>query len=111
MERRDLLITGYAKLPQGITATELYAIMAVGLVLDRNTGVIIDADCTLATRVARKYVKNLLLGKCLSDVEEIETLFNTHYYGSARKALLSAVRSCAEKYHQICSGAEVNLTE
>lgn len=54
MERTEIFVTGYAKLPQGITAAELYSIIAVGMLVDRNTGVIGDVDCTLATDMGKK---------------------------------------------------------
>jgi hypothetical protein len=101
MEERDILITGYAKLPQGITATELYTIVAVGLVVNRDTGEIINSDCSLVTQVARDFVRMLVQGKSLKHIEDIEAVFNARYFGSARKALLCALHSCVGKFHQI----------
>lgn len=101
MEHHELFITGYAKLPQGITATELYRVIAVGLIVDRQSGEILDADCSLVTRVARDFVKKLIIGKDLKEIEEIQREFSKKYYGSAKKALISALRTCNEKYNQI----------
>jgi uncharacterized membrane-anchored protein len=101
MDINEVFVTGYAKLPQGITAKELYSIIAVGLLVDEDTGIINDADCSLVTSVARNFVKRLLIGRNIEDLEEIEELFNQKYHGSARKALISAIRTCNEKYKQI----------
>lgn len=101
MEVNEVFVTGYAKLPQGITAKELYSIIAVGLLLDEDSGEIIDADCSLVTSVARNFVKKLLVGRNIEDLEEIEELFNQKYHGSARKALISAIRTCNEKFKQL----------
>jgi hypothetical protein len=101
MERTEIFVTGYAKLPQGITAAELYSIIAVGMMVDRNTGVIADVDCTLATEMGKNFVKSLVVGKNLNEVEAIDAEFNENYFGSAKKALISAIRTCNEKFRQI----------
>ncbi|OJV64012.1 MAG: hypothetical protein BGO41_07095 [Clostridiales bacterium 38-18] len=106
METNHIFLTGYAKLPQGITAKELYAVIAVGVVIDIKTSEIVDADCTLATALAKSVVKNLLVGSKLNDLDKIEKGFKNHYYGSARKAILSAIKTCNEKYRQILDGAD-----
>ena len=72
MESNEILITGYAKLPQGITAQELYSVIAVGLVVEKNSGVIIDSDCSLATQLAKNFVKKILVGSSLNDIDNIE---------------------------------------
>jgi len=101
MERTEIFVTGYAKLPQGITAAELYSIIAVGMMVDRHTGIIGDVDCTLATDMGKNFVKSLVVGKNLNEVDAIDTEFNDNYYGSAKKALISAIRTCNEKFRQI----------
>lgn len=100
LDDNQIFITGYAKLPQGITAAELYHIIAVGIIVDGDTGEIFDVDCTLVTRVAREYVKKLCVGRTIDDMEVIEKAFNEKYFGSARKALISALRTCSEKFKQ-----------
>jgi hypothetical protein len=101
MERNEIFITGYAKLPQGITAAELYSIIAVGMLVERDTGLINDVDCTLATEMAKNFVKSLIVGKSLNEIDSIDAEFNENYYGSAKKALISAIRTCNEKFRQI----------
>lgn len=106
MESTEILITGYAKLPQGITAKELYSVIAVGVIVEKQTGVIIDSDCSLATKIAKDFVHSILKGCSLNDIDYIEKKFKKYYYGSARKAIISAVKTCAEKYKQICENGD-----
>lgn len=101
MKNDEILVTGYAKLPQGITATELYTIVGMSILLERNTSLILDLDCTLATQVARDFVKRLVVGKHLKNLEEIEACFEESYFGSAKKAIISAIRTCNERYLQL----------
>lgn len=104
MEPNEIFLTGYAKLPKGITATELYHVIAVGLIVNKETGIIVDADCSLVTRVAKEFFKELVVGKNLNDYQELQAVFKEKYYGSAKKALISALKTCNEKFKQITSG-------
>lgn len=96
-----VLVTGYAKLPQGITAAELYSIVGVALIVNRETGEIYEVDCTLVTSVAREFVKSIVVGRNMNDLEAIEQEFERSYLGSAKKAIISAIRTCGEKYRQV----------
>lgn len=107
MENREILITGYAKLPQGLAASEIYTTIVLGLVVDRETGEILDVDCSLVTQIARDFVKQLVMHKNLNDLDGIEEAFNTRYFGSARKALILAARICSEKYRGIGTGEDI----
>lgn len=108
MEPYEIFISGYAKLPTGTTAEELYKVIALGIILDKNTGIIIDADCSLVTTVAKVHVRNLLVGRNILDIEEIESEFKHRYFGPVKKALISAARKCHTKYKQILDNVDVD---
>ncbi|MCK5762888.1 MAG: DUF3870 domain-containing protein [Clostridiales bacterium] len=97
----DILITAYAKLPNGITATELYKVVGVALLVDRKTSLIKDVECSLATDLAENYIKRIIIGKTLNDISGIEKEFELNYFGSAKKAIVSAVKIASEKYNEI----------
>lgn len=95
----QVLFSGYAKLPTGITATELYRVIGLVLLVDVATETIIEADCTLATHVARRHVADTLRGRSLQDgPEPLIRLIDAVYQGSAKKAIISAFRICYDKY-------------
>ena len=50
-----VLFSGYAKLPVGITAAEMYKVIGVIVVVDMKSGLIVKADCTLAIYCAVPY--------------------------------------------------------
>jgi hypothetical protein len=101
MKTSEIFVSGYARLPQGITAEEMYTVMVVGMVVDKDTGLILDVDCSLVTDLAKKFIKELLVGKSLDHISEIEEALTLRYFGSARKALISAIKIAYEKYRQI----------
>lgn len=101
MLSNTIFITGYAKLPTGITAQELYTVVAVGLLIDKENGTIVDLDCTLVTSTAKRFVRENLVGRKITNYDEIEAIFDERYYGCAKKALLFALKICSEKFHEI----------
>lgn len=88
-------------MPKGITATEIYGSVAVGILADIKTGEIIDIECSLVTNLARNFVRSIVKGHNLLEFDKIEKVFAKRYYGSAEKALITAIKRCSDKYIQI----------
>lgn len=103
---RRVLFSGYAKLPTGITATELYRVIGLVILIDVETETIVEADCTLATETARKHVAETLLGQSLKHgPEPLVRLIDQVYQGSAKKAIITSLRICYDKYRSYKEGA------
>jgi hypothetical protein len=109
---KTVLFSGYAKLPTGITASEMYKVVGVILTIDVETGVIIEADCTLATRLARKHVASILVGHTLKNgPDPILHLVDKTYQGSAKKAIITAMRIIYDKYRGFQEGSIPSLLD
>ena len=112
-ERRDnlnndlIFISGYTKLPKGTTAHEIYGGLIMPLEVEKRTGYITRFECSLITKVAIGFLENLIVGKTLHDIDDIENKINQLYFGAAKKAVISALHICADKYQQICDNQEV----
>ncbi|SFH59566.1 protein of unknown function [Tindallia magadiensis] len=98
LKEKEIFISGYAKPPENTTASQLYKIIAVGLRVERKTGIIVEADSSMITDVSKSFVKNALEGKNLVQIEEIEEMFHDNYFGSAKKALITAIKNCHLRY-------------
>jgi len=98
--KKTLFIAGYAKLPSNITANNLYDVLACAVEVEKETGVIVDADCTLATELSRDFIKRLLKGyDLLNDFDTIISQIEERYHGNANKALITAIKKIKDKYH------------
>jgi hypothetical protein len=98
-EERTLLFTGYARLPGSITASRVSDIVGVGVEVEEDTGLIVDAECTLATRLASDFFRRLVVGHRLEeDFAVIVRALEDRYHGSAQKALITALKAVLEKY-------------
>lgn len=101
---KQILFSGYAKLPTGITASEIYKVIGVVLLVNEDTGEIIQADCTLATAVARNHVSSILVGKQIANPDYLVRIVDTTYQGSAKKAIITAIRIIYDKYRSYKEG-------
>ena len=107
VDENIILFSGYARLPQGTAASEMYKVMALVILVDYRTGVIIDADCTLSVPISERFVKKLLIGGNLKHgMEEMVQKLGTSYQGTAKKALITALRTIGEKYQVFISQNE-----
>lgn len=92
----------YAKLPGEIPAANLHRVVGLGLIIDRNSGEIVDVSCTLLTKEAREFIKSVLVGHNIHDegAEVIAASIRDRYHGFAQKALCVALRGGIERYLQ-----------
>ncbi len=105
---RDLhtvLISGYAKLPSSTTAEAIYNLVVVAVVFDERSGVIIDAEASMVTEIAKHFVSDLLVGYNLNDgPDALIADFESHYHGNAKKALETAIRAVFAHYQEYLTG-------
>lgn len=99
MPNKNVLFSGYAKLPTGITASEMYKVIGVIVVIDMESGIIQEADCTLATDLARRHICSHIVGYNINNgSEKLQEILDTTYQGSAKKAVATAIRIIYDKY-------------
>ena len=105
MQDKKVLFSGYAKLPTGITASEMYKVIGIIVVVDMKTGLIENADCTLATNTAKNHVCKHIIGYNLSNGPEgLQEVLEDVYQGSAKKAVTTAIRIIYDKYKSYKNG-------
>ncbi|MDX3264990.1 DUF3870 domain-containing protein [Streptomyces sp. MI02-2A] len=97
---REVLVVGYAKLPQETAARALYGTLAVGAIVQVGEHTVVDAWTTLATPQTNAWVSTRLIGTNLltapdAFIDEIQT----NYWGGARAAICQAFRDMVRRYH------------
>ncbi len=107
-----VLFSGYAKLPTGITASEMYKLIGIIVVVNIDTGEIVEADCTLATELARRHVSTAIVGYNLNrGAEPLQVILDKVYQGSAKKAVTTVVRIIYDKYRSYKLEGSQGVTE
>ena len=98
-------ISATAKLPSGIPSENVYKAIDVGLVIQRDSGIIKDASLTLLTRAAEQFLQDLIIGNNLKEAgtELLIEKIQIRYHGAAQKAVIVALKQIHEKYAQLDS--------
>ncbi len=98
-QNETVFFTGYARLPAGITASKVSDVVGVGVEVELATGKIVNAECTLATVLARDFFRRLVVDHRLdADFQTVVGIIERRYHGSAQKALVTALKTVLEKY-------------
>jgi len=72
------------------------------LVVERETGIIIDCDINMICDLTRQFIKALFLGRNLADdIDLIRDDIQKNYFGASVKALVIAARAARAKYLEI----------
>lgn len=97
---KHVYIISYAKIPSNIAAAVYVGHVGLGFIINYQTGVIEDISCTLLTKVARGFLKNLIVGYNIRDndvttlIENVKLLF----HGQSQKAVCVIIRDNYNKY-------------
>lgn len=98
---KTIFIAGYARLPSGMAAQNVYDTLTITAEVDKKYGVIVSTSSTLATKHGRQYVERLLRGHSLQDgVEDLVEHTKNHYLGKAGNAIQSAIQDLSKQYEQ-----------
>ncbi|PGE91006.1 hypothetical protein COE80_16190 [Bacillus pseudomycoides] len=97
-----IYIVGDAKAPQNNPITEKFKSYFVAFVVEKDTGKIVDADCSATISLTAQFVKHLFLHRNMNDPQLVEVIKN-RYFGSSQKALLVALKDAQKKYNQIAA--------
>lgn len=94
-----IFIAGHARLPSGMAAKNMYETLTITAELDKKYGVIVTANCTLATEHGKDFIQHLLKGHSLKDgIEKPVRAIKEHYLGKAGNALASALNDLYKQY-------------
>lgn len=94
-----LCVIGNARVKEGNPITHLYSSFFITFIVDSETGTILDAEASMTLGLTRRFVRDLLSGRSLADVDEsLIQLISCCYLGSSQKAMCVAYRDAVKKY-------------
>ena len=93
------IFVGHAKPPANTVSGQMYTILSVVCEVDMDTGVIVAAEFTVATELAKEYLNRLLAGRNLATDEDAIVAELEHcYFSGTQKALIQCFRDMAKRY-------------
>ena len=101
------LFSGYGRLPSNTTAQKIYEELALVMVIDMQTGVVHNAECTMVTGLAKEFVSSLIIGYDMNQgIEPLVKQLEHRYQGHLKKALVSSVRMIGSQYAETLKAEE-----
>jgi hypothetical protein len=93
------IFVGHAKPPANTVSGEMYTILSVVCEVDMETGVIVAAEFTVATGLAKEYLNPVLSGRNPStDEDAIVAELERCQLSGTQKALIRCFRDMAKRY-------------
>jgi hypothetical protein len=115
LEKRSddtMVVAGYGKLPQGTSVEQLHKVLAIVVLVNRRTGVVLDASTTLFASVANQFVCDRLKGvNLLSDAADFVALIQNSYHGLAQRAVIAAFRDLVRRFTEVVQQSSAASTE
>ncbi|MEK9196774.1 DUF3870 domain-containing protein [Ureibacillus sp. 179-F W5.1 NHS] len=94
-----ILVTAYAKAPQGTSMYEVYKHAGIVLEIDKKTHKIIDAEFTFVTRLAQDFFRRMLVGfDITSNIDELVSRVEDHYVTPSTGSVIVAIKSAQKRY-------------
>ncbi|MCZ8534232.1 protein of unknown function [Paenisporosarcina quisquiliarum] len=94
-----LLVTAYAKAPQGTAMYEIYKHAGIVLEIDKQTHKIVDAEFTFITELAQNFFKRMLINfDFTADINILIERIEEHYMAPSSGAVTVALKSAQKRY-------------
>src|SRR5690606_24054955 len=94
-----VLVSGYAKAPEGTPLNNTYGLIGVVLAVDPVTHTIVDAEFLLLTALAQQFLKDLAVGYNLSEgIDPLLQRIEKHYWAPSQRALVMSLRTAYNRY-------------
>jgi hypothetical protein len=104
-EKSTVYILGTARLGKTDPILSTYDIFFIGLIIDKNTDMIIDTTCNTVKEKTAEFINSIISGHNIHD--DIEHEIRERYFGMAQRALMAAVKDARNKYQMILEGNEI----
>lgn len=102
-----LLIIGQAKPSREDAIYNLHGEFYIGLVVERESGKILEFDCNTILGVTKRFAESLFVGRCLkTDVPALEKEIRERYFAMTQKPLIASMKDAYNRYQMVTgSGA------
>lgn len=100
-----VLVSGYARLPDGVANHDQLERVGVVLVVDLEDGLIVAAEPTMLTELAKQFFRAIVEGTSIyTEATEVLRRIDQHYKGGSGPALATAFKKCLESIYLARSG-------
>lgn len=97
-----ILIVGQAKPSKEDAIYSLHGEFYVSLVVEKESGKIIDVECNTILSVTREFVASMFIGKSLkTNMAELEQDIRERYFALTQKPLIACMKDAHNRYMMV----------
>ena len=94
-----ILVVGQAKPSKEDAIYNLHGEFYISLIVERDTGKILELDCNTILEVTKRFVASMFVGKSLkTDVPMIEKEIRERYFALTQKPLIACMKDACNRY-------------
>ena len=99
---KHVCIVTTAKVNQQNPIYVVHEVICLVLVVDKETGAILDCDVNVVCELTRKFIKAIFESRnLLTDIPEIQSCVSGSYFGASAKAIVTATKLARGKLLEI----------
>ena len=100
MENRNtILVVGQAKPSKEDAIYNLHGEFYISLIVERETGKILELDCNTILDVTKRFVASMFVGKSFkTDIPAIEKEIRERYFALTQKPLIACMKDACNRY-------------
>lgn len=99
---KTILVVGGAKPSREDAIYNTHGEFYISLVLDRDTGEILDMGCNTIVGVTAEFARRMLVGRRLvEDLPAMETEIRERYFALTQKPLIAALKDAANRFRMV----------
>ena len=101
-DESTIYVTGTAKIGKTDPIASMYELFFVGLIIDRNTHVIVDFTCNMVRDITSDFIKSIVIGNDIKNSEDlIISAIKERFHGLAQKTVCASIKDGRNKYLNI----------
>ena len=101
-EKNTILVVGQAKPSREDAIYNLHGEFYVSLVVERDTGKILDVECNTILAVTRNFVASMFIGKSIkTDMDILEKEIRERYFALTQKPLIACLKDAHNRYMMV----------
>ena len=107
-----IFVTGVAKVAKDDPIASSYDVFFVSLVVEKDTGTVVDATCNTARDMTKDFIRSLLVGRNLiSGVEGMTDEIRHRFFGLVQKSLLVALKDAHNRFMVLKNNGTLDRTD
>lgn len=98
-DKNTILVVGQAKPSKEDAIYNLHGEFYISLVLEKESGLIIDVECNTILSVTRSFAASLFIGRSLkTDMAVLEKDIRERYFALTQKPLIACLKDAYNRY-------------